>query len=469
MAINYLHNLDLNKNELQNAKIHVLASAPSGPAEGQIYYNSTDNRLYFYNGANWVDASGDIKSVTSNNTSQLTVTDSIGPNPSINVITSAVTNGGAALATGDQIYDFVINQNYLTGNESITISGDLSGTGTTSIEATIQADAVEASMLNDNIISGQTALSSGIASADELLISDAGVVKRTDVSVLQTYMQDNLAFTVNTDNDVNVVNLTDRLPQITENVTIGDNTDVTVTTSGDLIVTGDLTVNGTTTTINSTTVAIDDLNFSIATDAADSAAANGAGITIGGADATFTYTHSDTSWNMNKSLNITGDLSLTGSITSIDGAAPTDGQLLIGHGTNGDMQLATLTPGDGIDITNAAGSITVSAEAASTANPGVVELATASEALAGANSTKAITPSGLAARSFVTSIGNGSLTTIDVPHSLGTRDVIVQIYDNSTYDTVFADVVRTDTSKVTISFTSAPTTNAYRVLVTKIN
>jgi len=469
MAINYLHNLDLNKNELQNAKIHVLASAPAGPAEGQIYYNSTDNRLYFYNGANWVDASGDIKSVNSNNISQLTVTDSTGPNPSINVITSAVTNGGVALATGDQIYDFVINQNYLTGNENITLSGDLFGSGTTEIEATISFGAVEADMLNDNIISGQPELQTIIAPGDTLLVDQNGALIKADFNALQTYMQNSLSFTINTDNDVNVSNLTTRLSEITENVIIGDFTDVTVTTSGDLIVTGDLTVNGTTTTINSTTVAIDDLNFSIATDAADSAAANGAGITIGGADATFTYTHSDTSWNMNKSLNITGDLSLTGSITSIDGAAPADGQLLIGHGANGDMQLATLTPGDGIDITNAAGSITVSAEAASATNPGIVELATSAEALAGTNGTRAVTPSGLAARSFVTSIGNGSLTTIDVLHYLGTRDVIVQIYDNSTYDTVFADVVRTDTSKVTVSFTSAPTTNAYRVLVTKID
>ena len=469
MAINYLHNIDLNKNELQNAKIHVLTSAPNGPAEGQIYYNSTDNRLYFYNGVNWVDASGDIKSVNSNNINQLTVTDSTGPNPSINVITSAVTNGGTALATGDQIYDFVIDQNYLTGNESITLSGDLSGSGTTSIEATIQEDAVEASMLNDNIISGQTELSNGIASTDELLISDAGVVKRTDVSVLQTYMQDSLTFTVNTDNNVNVANLTARLPQITENVIIGDGIDVTVTTSGDLIVTGDLTVNGTTTTINSTTVAIDDLNFSIATDAVNSAAADGAGITIGGADATFTYTHSDTSWNMNKSLNITGDLFLSGSIASIDGVAPTSGQLLIGNGTNGDMQLATLTPGDGIDITNGAGSITVSAEAASATNPGVVELATTSEALAGSDTLRAVTPAGLAARSFAATIGNGSDTSIAVTHNLNTRDVIVQIYDSTNYDTVYADVVRTNTTTCTITFTSAPASGAYRVLVTKID
>jgi hypothetical protein len=62
----------------------------------------------------------------------------------------------------------------------------------------------------------------------------------------------------NTDINVNVANLTARLPQITENVTIGDATDVTVTTAGNLSVTGDLTVSGTTTTLNKTEIDVQD-------------------------------------------------------------------------------------------------------------------------------------------------------------------------------------------------------------------
>ena len=76
--------------------------------------------------------------------------------------------------------------------------------------------------------------------------------------------------------------------------------------TGTVVIAGNLQVDGTTTTINSTTVAIDDLNFSIATDAADSAAANGAGITIGGASATLLYTHATASWDVNKHFNILG-------------------------------------------------------------------------------------------------------------------------------------------------------------------
>ena len=69
---------------------------------------------------------------------------------------------------------------------------------------------------------------------------------------------------------------------------------------------------------------------------------------------------------------------------------------------------------------------------------------------------------------FAASIGDGSATSIAVTHNLGTQDVIVQLYDASSLDTVYADVVRTSTSVVTIDFASAPATNDIRVLISKI-
>ena len=49
----FLTNLDLNKNELQNAILQPLATAPSNPVLGQIYYNSVDKLVYSYDGTTW--------------------------------------------------------------------------------------------------------------------------------------------------------------------------------------------------------------------------------------------------------------------------------------------------------------------------------------------------------------------------------------------------------------------------------
>lgn len=76
---------------------------------------------------------------------------------------------------------------------------------------------------------------------------------------------------------------------------IGDNT-------GKVVILGNLQVDGTTTTVNSTTVSINDKNILLADSAADSNAANGAGLTVGGANATIQYNVSTDTWDLNKPL-----------------------------------------------------------------------------------------------------------------------------------------------------------------------
>jgi len=338
MAIQYLNNIDLNQNELQNGVIQVLSTAPSTPVEGQIYYNSTSKKLLFFDGTNWIDASGDIKSVVTTTPTTLSILDAYGPNPVLATVTGAVTNSGTALATGDQIFDFVTTK---ISDISITVEGTT----------------------NEIEVSG-----SPIGNGDTLTIG---------------------------------------LPN---DVTIGNN----------LIVTGDLTVSGTTTTINTSELSIGDNIITLNSDEAGAPSQN-AGVEIERG----TSTNVAIRWN-----------------------ETTDNWEFTNDGTN---------------------YINLAQPDATTTIKGIVELATASETLAGTDTVRAVTPAGLAARSWSGLIGNGAATSIVITHGLNSRDVIIQLYDASSFETVYADIVRTSLTTATISFSTAPATNDIKVLVTKID
>ena len=88
------------------------------------------------------------------------------------------TSGAALIADGTNFNPVVIS-----GDIAIAAGG----------AATIQADAVEGSMLNDNVISGQTEITSGLADADELLYSDAGVLKKVGMDTAKSYFHSSTA------------------------------------------------------------------------------------------------------------------------------------------------------------------------------------------------------------------------------------------------------------------------------------
>jgi len=73
------------------------------------------------------------------------------------------------------------------GNETITLSGDVSGSGTTSITTTIGAAKVLGSMLGNDVISAQPNISATPTGTDELMISDAGILKSVSVANLLAY------------------------------------------------------------------------------------------------------------------------------------------------------------------------------------------------------------------------------------------------------------------------------------------
>lgn len=68
-------------------------------------------------------------------------------------------------------------------------------------------------------------------------------------------------------------------------------------------------------------------------------------------------------------------------------------------------------------------------------------------------------------RKVVKTIGNAVDSTFTLIHDWDTTDVMVQVYEIATGETVIADTTRTDTDTVTISFSAPPANNAYKVIV----
>ena len=81
-----------------------------------------------------------------------------------------------------------------------------------------------------------------------------------------------------------------------------------------LVVAGDLTVQGNTVTLNTATVVVEDKNILLGNGAPNAAAADGAGISIAGANANITYASTGDKFVVNKSLDVTGQINTTGNI-----------------------------------------------------------------------------------------------------------------------------------------------------------
>jgi len=113
---------------------------------------------------------------------------------------------------------------------------------------------------------------------------------------------------------------------------------------------------------------------------------------------------------------------------------------------------------------------------ATTVDKGIIRLGTQTEVNTGALTNVAVSPATLVAfynsqvsvSGYSADIGNTTATTFDLAHGLNTKLVLVEIFDNSTGATVYADVLRNTVSNVRVVVKTAPSTAKYKVLIRKI-
>ncbi len=325
MAKKFLVNLDLAKNQILNAAIQNLSSAPSSPVAGQVYYNTGDNRIYFWDGTAWIDMSGDIRDVI----------------------------GGAGLTAGTS--NGVITLDINVDNETIEVSG-----------------------------------------LDELRVKDGGIT-------------------------------TTKLADVSTDLTT-NNGSTAVPTAAAVKAYVDANIGGLG-------------NLEGAWDASSGSFPVGSSPTAGTKSGDYWY------------------VSVAG---TTGGVSFNVGDVIIAKINSA----STSSAADWIQLE-------VNRDQATETTLGLAEIATQTEVNTGTDDQRIVTPLKLktyldaAVGGYAANIGDASATSFALTHNLGTRDVIVAIYDNATYEEVMADVVVTSTTVVTVSFAIAPSSNAYRVVIKK--
>jgi hypothetical protein len=121
--------------------------------------------------------------------------------------------------------------------------------------------------------------------------------------------------------------------------------------AGDLSVGGNFLVSGNTTTLNVDTLAIEDLNITLANGAANNTVADGAGITVDGANATLTYVASSDSFSFNKPIIADGNALTNVDLIAVDTAGDLSVQTLKVNASSGDS--VSIVSGDNITFDSA--------------------------------------------------------------------------------------------------------------------
>jgi hypothetical protein len=408
MAKSFLTSIDLNKNQILNVALQNLATAPSNPVSGQIYYNTTDRVIYYWKVTNspnpgngeWVNISGDITEV---------------------IAGSGLTGGGSG---GVVTLDLNPDNSTIEVNNDIVRIKDLGVTN-----QKLADDAVTTiKILNKNItfskiqdiatmtVIGRVASGTGVASEIGIIDNLSGATTTTLATsqAIKLYVDSAIAAIGNLEGGWNASSGTFPVGSSPTSGTIkGDYWYVTTagTVDGVLFNVGDVIVakvNGA-----STTSASDWIQLEVNRDQATT--------TILGLVRLATNAETQTGTDTEKAITPSA-LSSRTATESRTGIAELATQIETDTGTDDER---IVTP---------------------------LKLKTLLDNRVGG---------------FTTNIGDNTNTSFVVTHNLNTKNIVVSIYDNSTEEEVITDVLTTTVNTITVSFAIIPTTNKYRVVIKK--
>ena len=465
MARKFLVSIDLNKNELQNARIQNLGSAPSSPVTGQVYYDTSNNVMYYYNGLSspdgpWMPMSGsteviqDVIGSTIVGGTGITATygDPAGTE-TISITNTGVTAGSYGSTT--QIPTFTVNaQGQLTAAGSVSVATTLNISGDTGTDgvnllsdtlAFLGTDPIDTAITNNTVtISAKDATytTKGVSSFS----STDFVVSSGAVSLNQESVQDIVGAMVtppNTENGI-VVTYDDTNAKLNFDVN-----DPVITLTGDVAGSatmtnlGDVTI---TTTVQPNSVALgtDTTGNYVAT---ISGTANEIEVTGSGSETAAVTIGLPDDVTITNNLTVGGDLNVTGKVNAVNttviniqdnkvnlnsaftGAPVADAGIRVERGDLADVEVLWNETSDNWTLTN------------------------------DGTNYHAIT------RKYVQTLAT-SATSYVVTHNLGTQDVMVQVSETaSPYAKVETDMELTSANTITLRFATAPSAGAYKVVV----